>query len=659
MPSEPSPEWDDLRDKIIGLGEHSIRKSYYPELEQRIDELERFRALLDQSNDLIFLVQVPAGQFADMNGAACRQLGHSRETLLAMSIGDLVPQPIWEKLTALFADAGQIGRDGVTIVTTFACGGSAIPVELSVRLVDFRDAVYAVIVARDLTQRKQAEEEIRYQANLLANVSDAIISTDMTFTIKSWNKAAETLYGWSAQEVIGKKMDEVVPTEYLAGRFKDVINQVRQAGQWQGEVMQWDKDGTKRHILSSVTLLHNETGVVAVNRDITAHKQLEAENEELAAQFYQAQKMDSIGRLAGGIAHDFNNLLVPIIGYSELGMLELAPDSRLYIDLQRIRGAAERAANLTRQILAFSRKQMLDIRSVDLNEVLTNFEPMLGRLIGEDIDLRLFLASALPPVKADPSQLEQVILNMAVNARDAMPQGGQLSLETDNVYLDENYAEKRPGCTPGPHVLLAVSDTGHGMDAETQPYIFDPFFTTKEQGTGLGLAMVYGVVKQHGGHIWVYSELNRGTTFKIYLPQTAETAQQIKPAGAESMILYGTETILVVEDEAMVRHLVVETLEAHGYQVLQAQSPEKSLQLATAYSNPIHLLLSDVIMPEMNGQELYQRIAEVRPGIKALYMSGYTNNVIAHHDILREGINFLQKPFTIRDLTRKVRQALG
>ncbi len=372
--------------------------------------------------------------------------------------------------------------------------------------------------------------------------------------------------------------------------------------------------------------------------------------------------MEAIGQLTSGIAHDFNNILVPIIGYVELGMMELSPDSKLYADLTRVRKAADRAANLIRQILAFSRKQVLEMKTFDLNEVIAEFEKMLQRVIQEDITLQVGLESSLHPVKAYQGQLEQILMNLAVNAGDAMPEGGKLIIETSNIILDERYTEKHAEVSPGSYVMLAISDTGHGMDVETRQHIFEPFFTTKERGkgTGLGLATVFGIVKQHNGHIWVYSEPDKGTTFKIYLPQAEGITQIVDPAATvEPASIYGTETVLVVEDEEMVRELACETLEAYGYSIIEAKSPTDSLQLAANYKAPIHLLLTDVIMPEMNGGELYKKLTIIRPDIKVLYMSGYTDNVIVHHGVLDEGVHFLQKPFTIHDLTRKVRIVLS
>ncbi len=370
--------------------------------------------------------------------------------------------------------------------------------------------------------------------------------------------------------------------------------------------------------------------------------------------------MDSIGQLAGGIAHDFNNLLVPIVGYAELGMMATLPDNKIYTHFEQIKGAGERAASLTRQILAFSRQQVLEMKIINLNQVIIEFEGMIRRLIGENIILKTHLTDGVLALKADKGQLEQVLLNLVINARDAMPDSGQLTIETATIMLDESYTARHVEAQPGPHVLLAVSDTGHGMDAATQQRVFEPFFTTKsrEKGTGLGLATVFGIVKQHGGNIWVYSEPGRGTTFKIYLPaieSLTTTAKSEEPSGE---LIAGTETIMVVEDEDSVRELVCSTLQEVGYNVLTTADPTEGLKLASMHQEHIHLLLTDVIMPYMNGRELFQQIATVRPDMKVLYMSGYTNDAIVHHGVLDEEIAFLQKPFTIHSLLQKVRAVL-
>jgi PAS domain S-box-containing protein len=377
-------------------------------------------------------------------------------------------------------------------------------------------------------------------------------------------------------------------------------------------------------------------------------------------QLRQAQKLEAIGMLAGGIAHDFNNLLTVIGGYSDLTLVQLREEDPLRSNINEVKKAAERAAGLTRQLLAFSRKQVLQPKVLDLNAVVSELEKLLRRLIGEDIGFRTVLESTLGSVKADPGQIEQIIMNLAVNARDAMPRGGKLTIETKNVDLDEYYAKKHIAVIPGPYVMLAVSDTGTGMDQQTQARIFDPFFTTKEtgKGTGLGLSTVYGIVKQSGGNIWVYSEVGRGTTFKVYLPRVDEGAEEYKRSAETQVDFRGPETVLVAEDEEMVRKLACKVLEMSGYRVLEAANGGAALLICERHNEPIHLLITDVIMPEMSGRELADRLAQLRPEMKVLYMSGYTDNAIVHHGVLNEGASFIQKPFATHALARKVREVL-
>jgi len=383
------------------------------------------------------------------------------------------------------------------------------------------------------------------------------------------------------------------------------------------------------------------------------------EQRALEQQLRQAQKMEAVGRLAGGVAHDFNNLLMVISGYCEFLLQQLGPDPSLRASAQEIANAADRATALTRQLLAFSRKQVLTPKVLDLNAVVSENLKMLPRLIGEDVELATIAAPALGKVKADPGQIEQVIMNLAVNARDAMPTGGKLTLETANVTLDETYARRHPGASAGDFVMLAISDTGVGMDKETQSHIFEPFYTTKgQQGTGLGLSMVYGIVKQSGGYIWVYSELGRGTTFKVYLPRVDEAEE--KPAAQSSLagLAQGHETILVVEDEPQLRDLTRHFLETQGYTVLVAEHGAAAIEVARRYTGVIDLLLTDIIMPVMNGRELAQRMSGLSPKTRILFMSGYTENAIWRNGIIQNSAHFLQKPFTLDALSRKVREVL-
>jgi nitrogen-specific signal transduction histidine kinase/CheY-like chemotaxis protein len=387
--------------------------------------------------------------------------------------------------------------------------------------------------------------------------------------------------------------------------------------------------------------------------DVTERRQLEE-------QLRQAQKMEAVGQLAGGVAHDFNNQLTIISGYSDLLLEGLAPGDPHWEPLCEIKSAGERSAGLTRQLLAFSRRQLLAPRILDLNAVAADAEKMLRRLIGEDVALVTALDPALGTVRADPGQVEQILLNLAVNARDAMPTGGQLTIKTCNVELDDGYVQSHPDARPGPHVLMAVTDTGCGMPPEVKARIFEPFFTTKGQGkgTGLGLATVYGIVRQSGGHIGVYSEVGVGTTFKVYLPREGLPAGAAKSRSGQLAPPQGTETVLLVEDESGVRALTRQVLSKCGYRVLEAAGAGEAVKAAAGASGPIHLLVSDVVMPGPSGRVVANRVAELHPGVRVLFMSGYTDDEVVRHGVLQEGVNFLQKPFSPIALARKVREVL-
>jgi signal transduction histidine kinase/ActR/RegA family two-component response regulator len=381
---------------------------------------------------------------------------------------------------------------------------------------------------------------------------------------------------------------------------------------------------------------------------------------DIEQQLQQAQKLEAVGRLAGGISHDFNNILTAILGYSDLTLQRLLEGDPLKRNLLEIRRASERAAALTRQLLAFSRKQVLQPIVLDLNSVVLDLERMLARMIGEDIHLRTTLNHQLGNVKADPGQMEQVIMNLVVNARDAMPDGGKLTIETDNVILDEAYAQRHLSVSPGPYIMLAISDTGTGMPADIQEHLFEPFFTTKEagKGTGLGLSTVYGIIKQSGGNIWVYSEIGKGTTFKIYLPRVDEPAEKYTTGGLPREIPRGTETILLVEDSDVVRALAHEVLETSGFRVFEAPDPESAIAICERHTGSIDLLLTDLVMPGMGGTEMSAVLRRVKPRMRVLFMSGYTAEAIVNHGILEGGLNFIQKPFTPDALVLKVREVL-
>ena len=508
----------------------------------------------------------------------------------------------------------------------------------------------------------------RILATLIEASPLAIVTFDPEGIVTMWNPAAERIFGWSESEALGTRLP-FVPAEkqeeFLGLRRRALLGEVFT----EPELHRRRADGSPIVVSVSTSPLRRTDGtiygIMSILMDVTERKAAEETRDRLTMveeQLRQSQKMEAVGRLAGGVAHDFNNLLTAISGYSDLLLHRLPEYSTLRRDVEEIRKAGDRAAALTHQLLAFSRRQVLQPKVLDLNVVVTNMGPMLRRLVGGDIELSTDLSPSLSRVKADPGQIGQVIVNLAVNARDAMPDGGRITIATADAELSHAYAAAHPEVRPGPHVLLSVADTGQGMSDETQAHLFEPFFTTKERGkgTGLGLATVYGIVQQSGGHIRVNSAADRGSTFLIYLPRVEGPG--IGTQGAERPIRPhaspGTETVLLAEDEEVVRRLAREILAGNGYKVLEAGNGREALLLSEGHRGEIHLLLTDVEMPKVSGRDLGERIRLQRPDLRILYMSGYTDDAILRQGVLEDGIPFLQKPFTAEGLTRKVREVL-
>jgi PAS domain S-box-containing protein len=517
---------------------------------------------------------------------------------------------------------------------------------------------------REIEERKRAEAEVQRLTMAIEQAGEAIMVTDAEGTIQYVNPACEAVSGYTRLEVIGQ-----TPRLFKSGKqdesfYRELWDTITDGRIWQGRIVNKRKNGMFYTEETTISPVKDGSGrivnFVAVKRDITEHLRISEEQARLQEQLQQAQKMESIGRLAGGVAHDFNNLLNVILGYGEIIQQSLHAGDPLREDVEEILRAGRRSADLTRQLLAFGRKQTLQPEVLDLNEVIRNIDKMLRRLIGEDIALDLSLSRELSRVKADPGQIEQVIVNLVVNARDAMPTGGHLLIETGEVELDEAYARDHPGVAPGQYVLLAISDTGCGMEQEVLARVFDPFFTTKEKGkgTGLGLATVYGIVKQSGGNIWAYSEPGQGTTFKIYLPVTGEAAETPSKSAAHHEPAGGGEHLLVVEDEAALRGLLKEILSRLGYKVTVAANGGEALLLVEEEGVNPDLVITDVVMTGMSGLALSRRLRRRQPDLKVLFMSGYTDNAIVHHGVLDPGTPFIQKPFTSHAIAEQVRAVL-
>ncbi len=516
------------------------------------------------------------------------------------------------------------------------------------------------ILSVDVTSRKRTEAALvrsreEYRA-LVENLDDVVYALDERGTFTYVSPALEARFGFTPDDVRGHPFTTLVHAEDLHVA-EEGISSAHAGGHHTENLRLVDKQGRTRHVRCSCRFVQPADGagsVVGVLCDMTEQRSTE---DQLRA----AQRMESIGRLAGGVAHDFNNLLSVILSYTSFALQAMRVDDPMRKDIEEVVRAGKRAASLTRQLLAFSRRQVLQPEVLNLNQVIEGLADMLHRLLGEDVKLRIVPCHDLGHVKVDPMQIEQVLMNLAVNARDAMPGGGMLTISTFNVELDEQYARQHASIQPGPYVGISVADTGCGMNEATKARIFEPFFTTKEagKGTGLGLSTVFGIVKQSSGSIWVYSEVGRGTTFKVYFPREFSALERSTPrvvsAPAPSP---GDETVLVVEDEEAVRHAATRILEAAGYHVLTAENGEAALHVAEHCTRPIHVLITDVVMPGMSGADLARRMLERNPDLRVVYMSGYTDDNIAHHGVLERGVLLVEKPFGAVELTHKVRKAL-
>jgi len=635
--------------------------------EARRSSEEKFRTLFDSANDALFLMD---GQvFIDVNARCVEIFGLADRS-------DIVGRTPWD-----FSPAAQPdGRDSAEKALEYIgaalrgipqrfywkhCRKDGVPfdAEVSLNAFSLHGKAYLQAAVTNTSERTAAEEALRESEeryrDFFENAIDVVFTVDLEGNLLTLNRAGETASGYSRAELVGRNLFSIIEPE-SAERAREAMRR-KLAGETDrtSYEVELDRKGSRARVTLDVStrLVYRDgvpVGMQGIARDVTQRQRLEAELQ-------QAQKMEGIGRLAGGIAHDFNNLLTAILGQAELARLALDDGDQPRRELDQILESARRAAALTRQLLAFARKELIRPQVISLNELVLDVDKLLRRLIGEHIALLTIPAPGLGAVRVDPGQMEQVLVNLAVNARDAMPSGGKLTVETANVTLDERSARQHPEVVAGPYVMLAVSDTGSGMTKDVLAHVFEPFFTTKGpgEGTGLGLATCYGIVRQNGGHIAVYSEPGRGTTFRIYLPRVTEPSGRIASnRAAPEALVEGRETIMLAEDDALVRNLAASTLRRAGYTVLEATSGHDALAREREHAGAIDLLLTDLVMPHMGGRELADRMLAIRPGIKVLFTSGYAETGIAHRGELDAAVSFLPKPFDPAGLARKVRAVL-
>ena len=647
----------DAQGRVCGTRAMYMDITVLKQVEEALRESEsRYRQLVELAP--VGIAVYGHGKIVFANPAGVRMLGGvSEEVLIGKPMEEIVhPKRLtatMERLERMLA--GQTGLYPTTDVY-LNMDGTPIDVEVMAAPLTFRGNPAIQVIFTDITARKRSENELRKLSQALEQSPVSVEITDRHGNIEYVNAKFSAVTGYGLEEVIGKNPGLLKSGESPDEEYHRRWQTIASGQEWHGEIQNKRKDGSVFWERVSISPIRDHEGSIThflgIKEDITTAKNMQA-------QLLQAQKMEAVGRLAGGVAHDYNNMLSVILGNAQMAASEIDPDHPIYESLQEVINAAQRSANLTRQLLGFARKQTVAPEILDLNETVSSMLKMLRRLIGENIELVWKPGADLWPVKMDPTQVDQILANLAVNSRDAITGSGTLTIETKNIVIDETYAAMHAGFRPGQYVRLAISDTGCGMDQETLAHVFEPFFTTKEKGrgTGLGLATTYGIVKQNNGFIDVDSEPNQGTSFKIHLPGmpvSTETAEQQE----QQILVRGTETLLLVEDDEAVLKLGRVILERQGYQVVAAANPVDALALAETYPEPIHLLVTDVVMPLINGKELADKITGLRPGLKVLYISGYTADVIAHQGVVEAGLHFLQKPFSVATLSAKVREVL-
>ncbi len=655
-----------LKDKLARLApaiEREIRESRLRADHRRQEA--RFRALIEKSAEAVLLTGRDAA-IGYASPAASSIFGRSTEELVGKRTLDFVHPEDRERVVSMMASVrGPDHVVGTTVEFRLVRPDGAVRCVAATGTNLLDDPSVGAVVAnmRDVTDTLRAAEELRAAQARFSRLSESgvigIITADVHGKILDANDAYANMIGYPREALVSGEVGwaSLIPPDLYEVTARASAELVERGVVASFESAAIHKNGTRVPMLVGLAMLEYPV-TIAFAVDLSEKKRAEQELRKTEEQLRQAQKMEAIGRLAGGIAHDFNNVLSVVLSYAEMLLADLTPDDLRHGDVQEIFRAGQRAADLTRQLLMFSRQEVVEPKVLDLNELMASVDKMLQRLLGEDVELVTCAGVQLGKIRADPSSIEQVVMNLVVNARDAMPTGGKLTIETTNVVLDDDYVRTHVGTHPGPHVLLAVTDTGIGMDAATKARIFEPFFTTKpkEKGTGLGLSTVFGIVHQAGGSIWVYSEPGMGTTFKVYLPCIEGTiatsrSRVAAPAG-------GTETILLVEDESQVRVVARGILRRQGYTVIEAARANEAIKLCEQHAGEIHLLLTDVVMPQMGGPALATHLQQLRPTMKVLCMSGYTDDSVVRHGILSSDIAFLQKPFTTESLARKVREVL-
>ena len=621
----------------------------------------RFKRLCD-SGIIGVSVSDLSGHVIDANDALLELVGYTRDELRDGTVSWIEMTPVEWRPTSFAARQEALGGRSVRPFEKEFChkDGTRVPVLVGIALLD-HDRFLTVVT--DLTDRNLAEDR---KAAVVDTALDAVVGMDHAGTITEFNPAAEQTFGFTRADVLGRSLANLlIPPRFRASHASG-LERYLATGESQIlgkriEMTALRHDGSETPVELSVSRVGSgkTPSFVAFIRDISDRKRVEHANVALEEQLRQSQKMDALGRLAGGVAHDFNNMLSVVLSYSDMILEDLNEGDPIREDIEQIHVAAKRATDLTRQLLTFSRQQVIEPRVLDLNDVLVRMDKMLQRVVGEDVELTSIPDPSLGRVRVDPGSIEQVIMNLVVNARDAMPKGGKLTMETANLVIDEEFARIHLGAKLGAHVMLAVTDTGTGMDKATQTRIFEPFFTTKQtgKGTGLGLANVFGIVQQSNGNIWVNSQLGVGTTFRNYLPRVDAIAEDTRPSRAPTT-LRGSETILLVEDENQVREVARGILRRHGYAVIEARNAGEALLSCERHPDAIHLLLTDVVMPQMSGPELANRLRQVRPEMKVLFMSGYIDDATLRHGVSDPDHAYLQKPITVESLTRRVREVL-